>query len=216
EWEAAPGGYRPGWGGKVAEGGWGGRAFPEKYGGKNLPLVYLGLILQEAGRALLPLPLHSTVVAALTIARDGTDTQRETVLPAVARGDAVLTWAFTEEDPRLLSATIRTQAVAEGDHFIISGRKLFVDNVVAANWCVVACRTAPASEGTAGLSLFLVDTKSPGLSQIPLVTLAKDRQSEVIFDHVRVPKASLIGKLHRGEPVINRMLDRATVLLCAQ
>ena len=198
EMETDPKGYPPALWRKTAELGWQGMALPEKYGGQNLPLVYLGLILQEAGRALVPLPLHSTVVAALTIARDGTDTQREKVLPAVAQGDTVLTWAFTEEDPRFLSATIRTEAVADGDHFVISGRKLFVDNFVAADWCVVACRTAPAFEGAAGLSLFLVDTKSPGLSQIPLVTLAKDRQSEVIFDHVRVPRASLIGELHRG------------------
>ena len=216
EMETDPKGYPPALWRKTAELGWQGMALPEKYGGQNLPLVYLGLILQEAGRALVPLPLHSTVVAALTIARDGTDTQREKVLPAVAQGDTVLTWAFTEEDPRFLSATIRTEAVADGDHFVISGRKLFVDDFVAADWCVVACRTAPAFEGAAGLSLFLVDTKSPGLSQIPLVTLAKDRQSEVIFDHVRVPRASLIGELHRGEPIIDRMLDRATVLLCAQ
>ena len=209
-------GYPPSLWRKTAELGWQGMALPEKYGGQDLPLVYLGLILEEAGRALAPLPLHSTVVAAMTIARDGTEAQREAVLPAVARGETVLTWAFTEEDPRFLPETIRTQAVADGNHFVINGRKLFVDNFVAADQCLVACRTAPASQGRAGLSLFLVDTKSAGLSQIPLVTLAKDKQSEVVFDNVRVPRTNLIGALHEGGPIIERMLERATVLLCAQ
>ena len=216
EMETDPTGYPPPLWRKTAELGWQGMALPEKYGGQDLPLVYLGLILEEAGRALAPLPLHSTVVAALTIARDGTEAQREAVLPAVAGGKTVLTWAFTEEDPRFLPETIRTQAVADGDHFVINGTKLFVDNFAAAEQCLVACRTAPASAGNAGLSLFLVDTKSPGLSHTPLVTLAKDRQSEVVFRNVRVPRANLIGALHLGGPIVERMLERATVLLCAQ
>jgi alkylation response protein AidB-like acyl-CoA dehydrogenase len=216
EMETDPKGYPPPLWRKTAELGWQGMALPEKYGGQDLPLAYLGLILEEAGRALAPLPLHSTVVAALAIARDGTEAQREAVLPAVAGGETVLTWAFTEEDPRFLSETTRTQAVADGDHFVINGTKLFVDNFVAADQCLVACRTAPASPGNAGLSLFLVDTKGPGLSHVPLVTLAKDKQSEVVFRNVRVPRANLIGELHQGGPIIERMLERATILLCAQ
>ena len=216
EMETDPKGYPPALWQKTAELGWQGMALPEKYGGQDLPLVYLGLILEEVGRAVAPPPLHSTVVAALTIAKDGTEAQREAVLPGVVRGDTVLTWAFTEEDPRFLPETVQTQAVADGDHFVINGTKLFVDNFVAADQCLVACRTAPGSAGNAGLSLFLVDTRSPGLSQIPLVTLAKDKQSEVVFQNVRVPRANLIGKLDQGGPIIERMLDRATALLCAQ
>ncbi len=216
EMETDARGYPPALWRKAAELGWQGMALPEKYGGQDLPLVYLGLILEEVGRAVAPLPLHSTVVAALTIARDGTEAQKEAVLPAVVRGDEVLTWAFTEQDPRLLPETIQTRAVAAGDHFVINGTKLFVDNFGAADRCLVACRTAPPSPRNAGLSLFLVDTKSPGLSHIPLVTLAKDKQSEVVFENVRVPRANLIGELHEGGAIIEWMLDRATALLCAQ
>ena len=209
-------GYPGGLWQKTAELGWQGMALPEKYGGLDLPLVQLGLILEEVGRAVAPLPLHSTVVAALTIAKDGTEAQREAVLPGVVRGQTILTWAFTEQDPRLLPETIRTQAIADGNDFVINGTKLFVDNFVAADQCLVACRTARASAGNAGLSLFLVDTQSPGISHVPLVTLAKDKQSEVVFQNVRVPSANLIGKLNQGAPIIERMLDRATALLCAQ
>jgi alkylation response protein AidB-like acyl-CoA dehydrogenase len=216
EMETDPKGYPPALWRKAAELGWQGMALPEKYGGQDLPLVYLGLIFQEVGRAVAPLPLHSTVVAALTIARDGTDAQREAILPAVVRGDTVLTWVFTEQDPRVLPETVHTRAEASGDHFVINGTKLFVDNFAAADQCLVACRTAPASKGNAGLSLFLVDTKSPGLSHVPLVTLAKDKQSKVVFENVRVPRANLIGKLNQGGAIVERMLDRATALLCAQ
>jgi alkylation response protein AidB-like acyl-CoA dehydrogenase len=216
EMETDAKGYPPALWRKVAELGWQGMALPEKYGGQDLPLVYLGLIFEEVGRAVAPLPLHSTVVAALTIARDGTEAQREAILPAVVRGDAVLTWAFAERDPRFLPETVHMQAVASGDHFVINGTKLFVDNFAAADQCLVVCRTAPGSTGNAGLSLFLVDTKSPGLSHVPLVTIAKDKQSEVVFDNVRVPRANLIGELNQGGPIVERMLDRATAFLCAQ
>jgi alkylation response protein AidB-like acyl-CoA dehydrogenase len=216
EMETDPLGYPPALWRKTAELGWQGMALPEQYGGQDLPLGYLGLILEEVGRAVAPLPLHSTVVAAITIAKDGTEAQREAVLPGVVRGDTVLTWAFAEADPRFLPDTVQTRAVASGDHFVLNGRKLFVDNFVAADQCLVACRTAAGSPGSAGLSLFLVDTKSPGISQTPLVTLAKDKQSEVVFENVRVPKANLIGALHQGGPIIERMLDRATVLLTTQ
>jgi alkylation response protein AidB-like acyl-CoA dehydrogenase len=214
--ETDPKGYPPALWHKTAELGWQGMSLPEKYGGQDLPLVYLGLIMQEVGRALAPLPLHSTVVAALTIARDGSEAQREAVLPGVVRGETVLTWAFSEQDPRFLPEAVRLRAVADGKDFVLNGTKMFVDNFVAADQCLVACRTAPATGGNAGLSLFLVDTKSAGLSHVPLVTLAKDKQSEVVFKNVRVPKANLIGELHQGAPIIERMLDRATALLCAQ
>ncbi len=215
EMETDPLGYPPALWRKTAELGWQGMALPDKYGGQDLPLVYLGLIMQEVGRAIAPLPLHSTVAAALTIAADGTDAQREAILPAVVLGDTVLTWAFTEQDPRFRPETVQTRAVPEGDHFVINGTKLFVDNFVAADQCLVACRTASGSAGD-GLSLFLVDTKSPGISGTPLVTLAKDKQSEVVFRDVRVPRANLIGPPDQGGPTIERMLERATALLCAQ
>lgn len=214
--ESDPKGYPEDLWRKVAEMGWQGMALPEQYGGLDLPLVQTGLIFEEVGRAIAPIPLHSTLAAALTIAKDGTEAQRAALLPGVARGRTILTWAFTERDPRLLPETIRTQAVADGKDFVINGTKLFVDNFVAADHCLVACRSAPASSGNAGLSLFLVDARSPGVSHTPLVTLAKDKQSEVVFRNVRVPAGNLVGELHHGWPLIERMLDRATALLCAQ
>src|SRR6476661_9281899 len=79
-------GYPPELWKKVAELGWQGMCLPESVGGSTMPLVYLGLVLREAGRALAPLPLHSTAVAALTIARDGSDAQQEKYLPDVVAG----------------------------------------------------------------------------------------------------------------------------------
>ena len=201
---------------KVAELGWQGMCLPEKAGGSNMPLVYLGLVLREAGRALAPLPLHSTAVASLAIARDGSEAQQEKYLPDVVAGKSVLTWAFTERDPRFIPEAVQMSARAQDDHFVLDGVKLFVDNFPAADHCLVVARTTPGSKGAQGLTLFIVDARSRGISQIPLITLAKDKQSEVTFKDVRVPKANVIGPVGAAWPIVERMLDRGTALLCAQ
>ena len=209
-------GYPPELWQKMAQLGWLGMALPESHGGQGLPLTYLGIVLEEVGRAIAPVPFHSTMVTALTIASDGSQEQQQTVLSRVSEGDSVLTWALTERDPRFLPETIDTEAVEQGDNFVISGTKMFVDNFGAAEKCLVACRTAPASDDNQGISLFLVDTGSAGISHVPLTTLARDKQSQVTFDKVSVPRANLVGQVNQGWPVAEAMIDRATLLLCAQ
>ena len=209
-------GYPPELWNKMAQLGWFGMSIPEAYGGQGLPLTYLALILEEVGRCIAPVPFHSTVVPALTIASDGTEDQRQEVLPRVSQGNLIMTWAFQEQDPRLLPEAVNVQAVSDGDSYIISGTKMFVDNFNVSEKCLLACRTAPESTDNQGITLFLVNTNTPGITHTPLVTLAKDKQSRVEFNQVRVSKSNLIGELNQGWPIAQTMLDQATVLLCAQ
>ena len=209
-------GYPPELWKKMAELGWFGLALPERYDGQGMPLTYLGIIMEEAGRAIAPVPFHGTMVPALTVAEHGTESQRQDILPRVTRGELVLTWAFNESDPRYIPEAVKTEAIADGDHFILNGSKMFVDNFNVAEKCLVACRTSEASPDNQGMSLLLVDTRSPGISHIPLNTLAKDKQSRVTFDRVRVPRTNLVGEMDQGWPIAEWMLDRATALLCTQ
>ena len=209
-------GYPPSLWKQMADLGWLGLALPEQYGGQGLPLTYLGLILQEAGRVLAPVPLHSTMVAALTIAEAGSDQQKQDILPAVSDGGMVLTWGIAERDPRLIPEAMTLQATADGDGWILNGTKMFVDNFVVAQRCLVAARTAPVSDSNQGISLFLVDTNGIGVDQTALTTLAKDKQSRVDFKNHRVDASALVGEFNRGWPIVEAMLDRATALLCCQ
>ena len=209
-------GYPPDLWRQMAQLGWLGMSLPESLGGQGLPVTYLGIIIEEIGRAIAPVPFHSTTVAALTIAADGTPEQQQSVIPKVCSGDSVLTWALTERDPRFLPETIQTQATDQGDNFVINGTKMFVDNFGASEKCLVVCRTSPASDSNQGLSLLLVNSSSAGITNIPLTTLAKDKQSQVIFENVSVPKANLIGQVDQGWPIAVAMIERATLLLCAQ
>ncbi len=209
-------GYPPELWQKMAELGWLGISLPEAYGGQGLPMTYLGIITEELGRAIAPVPFHSTMVAALTIAEAGSAEQKQTLLPRVSSGNLTLTWAFSEETPRFRPETIHCQATVDNDELELTGTKMFVDNFSAVEKCLVVCRTAPATEQSSGISLLLVDTNARGVSQVPLTTLAKDKQSKVTFDRVRVPKTNLVGEINEGWPIVQRMLDRGTALLCAQ
>ena len=209
-------GYPPALWAQAAELGWLGLALPEEYGGDGGPLTHLGLVLEEAGRAAAPLPLHSTMVPALAIAESGSDALRSELLPRVARGDAILTWAVIEADAQSKPDSIGTTATANGDGFHISGTKFFVDNFNVAEKCLVACRTSPASSQNEGISLFLVDTNSAGISQTPLPNMASDKQSQVTFDNVAVPADRLVGTVDEGWSIVEPMEERATALLCAQ
>jgi alkylation response protein AidB-like acyl-CoA dehydrogenase len=211
-------GYPPDLWKQMADLGWFGMSLPEAYGGQGLPLTYLGIVLEEVGRAIAPVPFHSTMVAALAINAHGSEQQRRELLPGVATGGTILTWAFNERDPRFLPHTIQARAIADGDDFILSGTKLFVDNFNSAAKCLVVCRTGAYSEEKPreGISLLLVDTNAQGVSHVPLTTLAKDKQSIVTFDQVRVTASNLVGQQDQGWELAQDMLDRGTALLCAQ
>ena len=175
--------------------------------------------MEELGRVLAPVPLHSTMTAALTIAEAGTEDQKRDLLPAVCSGDMVMTWAVIEARPA--ADSIRPsleQAQPDGDGWILNGVKMFVDNFnVAKALLWLAVRTAPGiGDSNEGISLFLIDPNGSGVSQTPLVTIAKDKQSRVDFNGVRVRTADLVGELHNGWPIVERMLERATALLCCQ
>jgi alkylation response protein AidB-like acyl-CoA dehydrogenase len=176
----------------------------------------MGLILVEAGRVLAPVPLHSTTVAALTISSDGTEQQKQDILPSVSNGDTVLTWAVAERDPRLIPEAMTLVATADGNGWVLNGTKMFVDNFIVAHRCLVAARTSPASDANQGISLFLVDPNGTGVSQTALLTLAKDKQNRVDFKNHRIEGAALVGELNQGWPIVEAMLDQATALLCCQ
>ena len=209
-------GYPPALWKQMADLGWLGMSIPEQFGGQGLPITYLGLILEEAGRVMAPVPLHSTMVAALTLAAIGTDQQKQDILPAVSDGSMVLTWAVQERDARLIPDAIELDAKADGDGWILNGTKMFVDNFVVAERCLIAARTSPKSGSSQGISLFIVDPNGNGVNQTALVTLAKDKQSRVDFKDHRIERTALVGALDEGWPRVEAMLDRGTALLCCQ
>jgi len=197
--------------------GWTGLAFPEKYGGSDMNFLDLAVLLEEMGRACLPGPYFSTVVlGGLTILDIGSEEQKEEYLPKIASGEAICTLALTEASASYDAAAIETKATADKDGYIINGTKLFVPDANVADYMLVVARGDEKSKGEAGISLFIVDGKSQGISHTVLKTIANDKLCEVVFDQVKVPKENILGELNQGWPEVQKIIQRAAVAKCCE
>ena len=215
EMEDSQTGYTPEFWKELADMGWMGLVLPEKYGGAGMAFLDLAVLLEEMGRACLPGPFFSTVVlGALPILDFGTEKQREQYLPKIAAGRAVLTLALTEDSARYDASGIRVQARADGDSFVIDGVKMFVPDANVADYLLCVARTRPGATPEDGITTFIVDARSPGISWTVLKTIANDKLCEVVFDKVRVPKDNILGELDRGWGNVERMIERAAVAKC--
>ena len=152
----------------------------------------------------------------MAVAKFGTEQQKEAILPRVARGELIMTWAVQEQDPRLRAEVLQCRGEVDGDSLVITGGKHFVDNFSAAELMVMAVRTGASSDDNAGITLALVPTDTAGVSETRLTTLAKDSQSKLNLDGVRVPLSNVIGEVNQGWPATQAMLDIGTALLCTQ
>lgn len=199
---------------QMAELGLLGLPFPEKYGGGGGSFLDLAILLEEAGRACMPGPFFSTVVlGGLPISTSGSEELKQKYLPMVAEGK-IFTFALAEDDGGYEPDCMETSASTEGDGYIISGTKMFVPNAHIADYILCLARTSNGSGG-AGLTVFIVDGKSQGISCTLFDTIAGDKQCEVIFDKVKVSRDNILGEVDKGWKVMEEALQMASVALCA-
>jgi alkylation response protein AidB-like acyl-CoA dehydrogenase len=197
--------------------GWTSVIVPEAYGGAGLGWVELVGLMEEMGAALLCAPFFSTVcLAANGLLLGGTEEQMQEHLPAVAAGDTIATLALTEPAGRWDASGIEAVATRDGGDFVLDGVKRFVLDGHTAQLLVVATRR-PGSQGTEGVSLFLVPGDAPGVERRALPTMDQTRtQAEVRLRRVRVPKSALMGEECDAWRVLAAVLDRAAVALAAE
>jgi len=209
-------GYSPELWKKMADLGWQGLVFPEEYGGVGSSFLDLAVLLEEMGRALVPGPFLPTVVlAGLPILAAGSEEQKQQFLPGIAAGDTVLTLALLEASASLEASDVAVWAVPSGSDYIIDGTKLFVPDAHVADYLLCVARTSDSHHGEEGITLFLVDARTAGISTEVLKTLTGEKLCEVVFSDVRVPQSSMLGELDRGWPIVQRLLDEAAVAECA-
>jgi alkylation response protein AidB-like acyl-CoA dehydrogenase len=202
---------------KMAELGWMGLVFPEEYGGGGGSFLDLAVLLEEMGRACLPGPFFSTVVlAGLTILEAGSEQQKRELLPRIAKGDLIATLALTEPSARYTPEVISVKAEVEGAEYVIDGTKLFVPDAHVADYIICVARTKESAIAPGGITLFGVDAKSPGLSCTQLVTMVGDKQCELVFDKVHLPKKNILGELDCGWTYIDKVLQQAAIAQCAE
>jgi alkylation response protein AidB-like acyl-CoA dehydrogenase len=203
---------------KIAEQGWTGLIFADEHGGMGLGVVDLVVLMEEMGRAVVPGPFFSTVLlGGLAIREAGTDVQKKTWLPKISSGEARATLAWMEPSAELGARGITLQATAKGAGFQLSGTKLFVQDAHTADVIVVAARTAAGKSPEEGVSLFLVPKGTPGMTVTLLPTMDQTRKlCEVGFKDVVLGAEALMGQAGSGWAPLARVIDRATVALCAE
>jgi alkylation response protein AidB-like acyl-CoA dehydrogenase len=200
---------------KIADLGWTSLGIPEQYGGVGTFLDLI-VVLEEAGRALMPGPFFATMgLAVPALIEAGTEAQKKEVLGAIAQGSARATVALTEPSGRWDAGAVTLAAKPSGGGWQLDGVKLFVPDAAAADYMVVAARTR--GEGEDGISLFLIKGRPAGMTVTSLKTLDMTRRwSEVRFEGVKLAGDSLMGPVDKAWPPLKRALEWATAALCAE
>jgi alkylation response protein AidB-like acyl-CoA dehydrogenase len=188
-----------------------GLMLPTEYGGSGMSMLEGAVVYEELGRALAPVPLFvSAAMSAGVILRAGSDEQRQTWLPQIASGAAIVSTAWLEPGGGYAPEGVQLSARADGDDFVLDGTKWHVPFASSAQQLVVLART------DAGVDLFLVDPNAAGVTLTQQMTIASDTQYEVSLSGVRVPKANRIGPAGGGWATWNDTLLEGCILLAAQ
>jgi len=171
---------------------------PEEFGGLGVDRSYSTILMEEqsyAGDSGVGFSLHSDIVAPY-INNFGTKEQKARYLPRMATGELVGAIAMTEPGTGSDLQGVKTTAVAEGDHYILNGSKIFITNGYLCDLVIVVAKTGNSGEGAKDISLLLVEANSPGFSKgRPLKKIGMHAQDtcELFFENVKVPKANLLG-----------------------
>jgi len=190
---------------ELAKGGYLGMMIPPEYGGGGLGLRQMAVFIEEMGHQGIPLLLIvvGNVMDAVLIARYGSPEMRERYLPPLARGETKFCFALTEPTAGSNSYRTSTSARLDGDEYVLNGQKMFITGVDASDYILVVTRTTSfedAADKREGLSLLVVDRRSPGITLQPLDmgVVHPETQFAVYFDDVRVPRGDLVGEAGKG------------------
>ena len=199
-----------------------GMTIPEKFGG-------LELTMEEECRVLLELcqtaPAFRSIIGTTVgigsqgILMDGTPEQQAEWLPKLATGEVIASFALTEPEAGSDAASLRTTAIKDGDHYVVNGTKRFITNAPHAGMFTLMARTNPQDKGAGGVSSFIVDAKTPGISFGKYDKKMGQRGAhtcDVIFDNVKVPAANLIGLQEgRGFKTAMKVLEKGRIHIAA-
>lgn len=202
---------------RFAELGLTGLPFAEAHGGSGGGAIETMIVMEELGRALALEPyLASVVLGGGFVRLGGSAAMQDRILPQIADGKALLAFAHNEPQARYALSDVAATARKDGGHFILDGEKSLVLHGDSAHSFIVSARLSGARRDESGLSLFLVDAGTPGLSRRGYPTVDGLRAAEVSLGNVRVPADAAIGEPGNAFPLIERVTGHAIAALCAE
>ncbi|WP_373085501.1 acyl-CoA dehydrogenase family protein [Sneathiella sp.] len=197
-----------------------GLSIPEEFGGLGLNMSQECEIVHELCKASLAFRsvIGTTVgIGSQGLVMTGTEAQKQQYLPRLASGEIISSFCLTEPEAGSDAASLRTVAIKDGDDYVLNGTKRYITNALRAGMLTVMARTDPAKKGASGISAFLVDPKTPGIT----ISKADDKMgqrgtktSDVIFEDARVPASALLGgREGQGFYTAMKVLDRGRLHL---
>ena len=196
---------------KMAQRGWLGMGFPQEYGGSKKPIALAQFILNvELELADAPIVGKNIGVIANTIYHEGSEAMKREFLPKIFANRCQWALTYTEPGAGTDLASLQCAAVDKGDHFEVTGTKLFITSAHFANYHWIAVRTDPDAPQHKGISILIMDADAEGLSFTPMWCVGStgaERTNEVHLDRVKVPKSRLVGELNKGFYYMMQALD---------
>ncbi|MFP3901390.1 MAG: acyl-CoA dehydrogenase family protein [Acidimicrobiia bacterium] len=194
--------YDTGWQRRLHDAGYAGISWPKEYGGRGATPSEELIFLEETERAGAPYVganFVSTLHAGPTIAAEGTPEQRARYLPPILRGEHVWCQGFSEPEAGSDLASLRTRAVRDGDHYVVTGQKVWTSHAQIADYCELLVRTDPDAPKHRGITWLVMPMDLPGIEVRPMRTLTGASEfSEMFLDEVRIPVDNVVGAENDG------------------
>jgi len=197
--EAFP--YLRTWQRKLDEGRWAAVSWPKEYGGRSATLMQQAIFWEEMARAEAPSMANALGLGLIgpTIIAYGTETQKKRFIPKILSAEEIWCQGFSEPNAGSDLAGLQTEARLDGDHYIVNGQKVWTSFGTFGNWCELVVRTDASVPKHKGLTVLLVDMKSPGVNVRPLRQMTGESEfCELFFRDVRVPVENVLGKVNDG------------------
>ena len=188
------------WTQALAKRNWIAPAWPKEVGGAGMSVMEQFVFNSELAEARLPRPGGIGIgFAGPTLIVHGTDEQKKKYLPEMLAGDVTWCQGYSEPGAGSDLAALQTRAVRDGDDYVVNGQKIWTSGGHNAKWMILLARTDPDAPKHRGITYFVVDMKSPGVTVRPLINAAYTHEfNEVFFEDVRIPKENIIGEENRG------------------
>lgn len=204
----------------MAERGFCGMTVPKEYGGEDLDALTICLVTEELARGCpsTAAVLMAYVIGIQPLVQFGTPAQKQAYLPDLAKAKRSICFAVTEAHTGSDVSAISTTAERSGDGWVLNGIKCLIGNGAGADLCIVAAKTDPAA-GHKGVSVFIVETASPGFSTSAVyekMGMRGTTTAELTLKNVRVPATALVGEVGKGSGYLLKTLDLARLTLAAE
>jgi len=194
----------------LAKNGWIGMQWPKMYGGAGMGIMEYVIYREEMVMQGAPIGYHLTAEnqMAPSIMINGTDEQKKRIIPSIAKAEMSICIGYSEPNTGSDLASLQTRADKDGDDFIINGVKTWNSGAIHSELIWLATRTNPDVPKHKGITVFLVELDSPGVTINPIQNMTRiNGFSNIVFDNVRVPKRNIVGELDQGWYVVAQNLD---------